>query len=84
MIRALEKVLSYTTPRNIRSFLLAHVAMFLAAVVVFTTHSTMLFAGLLSLGFMLWFPIVRDLVPVCWSVAVKGRWPDGVDIKTPL
>ncbi len=80
----IEKVLSYTTPRNVRLLLLAYVVMFLAAIALFATHSTVLFSGLMALSIMMWFPITRDLVPVCWSVVVKGRWPDGVNIKTPL
>ena len=84
MLKTIYKVLSYTTPSHISLLLLAYVVLLLAAIALSVTHSTALFAAFTSLSVMLWLPIARDLVPVCWSVAIKGRWPNGKSIKTAL
>ena len=79
-----DKVIGFTTPRNIRLFYLAYGALALGAVVGYMLQSTVLFIGLLALSIMLWWPIARDLAPVCISVVVKGRWPDGSSVSNPL
>jgi hypothetical protein len=83
-LATVEKVMDYTTPRNIRRFFLAYGALALGAVGGFLLQSTVLFIGFAALSIMLWWPIARDLVPVCFSVVVKGRWPDGSNISNPL
>lgn len=84
MWKSFEKLLSYTTPHSIRLLLVAYVALFLATIAIVFTGSTELFAGLVALSIMLWWPITRDLTPVCWGVVVNGRWPDGTTIRKAL
>lgn len=84
MKSAFRKALGYTTRRNIGLWVFAYAVVFLAGAALMVTESTTLFAFLLSLAVMCWWPIARDLAPVCYCVIVKGRWPDGVNINTPL
>lgn len=84
MKTAIQKALGYTTYRNIGLWVFAYAVVFLAGAALMFMESITLFAFLLSLAVMCWWPIARDLTPVCYSVIVKGRWPDGVNINTPL
>ena len=79
-----DKVMGFTTPRNLRLFFLAYGALVLGAVVGFMLQSTVLFIGLVALSIMLWWPIARDLAPACFSVVFKRRWPDGSSVSKPF
>lgn len=81
---AIAKVLSYTTRRNVLLLLVAYAVMGLAAIGGLVLHSNAVFGFLTALSIMLWWPITRDLAPVCYGVVVKGRWPDGDRISKLL
>jgi len=70
-----RRLYKYTTPRAAYLYLLGTLVG-VVTLVVFAVLGSMIVLSLgLSGAVLLWWPLIRDLVPVTWSVLIKGRWP---------
>lgn len=76
-MKTLARMLTYTSVRAIACFICSHLAMALATVAILGADAIEIGSFLMALALMLWWPIVADLGPVCLSVLLKRKWPDG-------
>lgn len=71
----MKRLMEYTTPLNLKLYLASFVVALAAFLVASAANSNLA----LSLGFsasvLMCWPLMRDLVPVGWSVVIHGRWP---------
>jgi hypothetical protein len=77
MMTALTRLFNYTTGRSIALYLLS---------VPVAVSSSLLSNNVdkalgLSAALLMWWPMVRDLVPVSWSVVAHGRWPEAKIVR---
>ena len=75
VMSTIRRLFKYTTPRAAYLYLLG-VMVGVATLMVFVVLGSMIVLSWgLSGAVLLWWPLIRDLVPVAWSVLIKGRWP---------
>ena len=79
----MKRMLTYTSPLAVSLYL----AGFAVALIAMIIGSVMASSLVLSLGFsaafLMWWPLIKQLLPVAWSVAVQGRWPTETNRKMP-
>ena len=71
----MKRLIGYTTPRAVTLYLASFVVALLAGLLASATSSNIVLALGFSAGLLMWWPLVRDLVPVALSVVIHGRWP---------
>jgi len=71
----MKRMLTYTTPLAVTLYK----AGFALALITVIIASQMASGLVLALGFsaalLMWWPLIKQLLPVAWSVVVHGRWP---------
>lgn len=71
----MKRLFEYTTPLTIK-LQIATLAIVLASAFAASSAGSSL---VLALGFsaygLMSSPLIRDLAPVAWAVAIHGRWP---------
>lgn len=71
----MKKLISYTTPLAITLYLMSFAVTLIVGLLASATGSyVVLVLGVLA-ALSMWWPLLRDLVPVAWSVSIHGRWP---------
>ncbi len=70
-----RRLLSYTTPIAAILYVLGTVLGLITLLVGVMSSSTLLVPFGLAGASLMWWPIIRDLVPVAWSVTMQGQWP---------
>lgn len=68
----LARLFHYTTRRSIAFYLLSVPVAVSSALLSNNVDRAL---GL-SAALLMWWPMVRDLVPVSWSFVAHGRWPE--------
>lgn len=71
----MKRLFEYTTPLTMK-LQIAALAIVLASAFAASAAgwNLVLALGFSAYGLMSW-PLVRDLAPVAWSIAIHGRWP---------
>jgi hypothetical protein len=71
----MKRLIGYTTPLAVKLYLASFaVALFGGLVASVTGSNTALALGF-SASLLMWWPLVRDLLPPALSVVIHGRWP---------
>ncbi|KFF42155.1 hypothetical protein JH25_27665 [Pseudomonas sp. BRG-100] len=71
----MKRLIGYTTPQALRLYFAGFAVTLLAGLVASATDSKIVLALGVSASLLMWWPLVRDLVPVAFSVLIHGRWP---------
>lgn len=71
-----RRLFEYTTPRAIMLYLLGNIVGVVTLLAGAGSGSIIVLSLGLSGALLMWWPLLRDLVPVAWSVSIKGRWPN--------
>jgi hypothetical protein len=72
---SLKRLFEYTTALATGLYLLSIPVATVALVLGSASSSNTVTALGLSAALLMWWPLVRDLIPVAWTVAIYGRWP---------
>ena len=70
-----KRLIGYTTPLALTLYLASFAVALLAGLLASATGSNVVLALGFSAGLLMWWPLVRDIVPVTLSVVIHGRWP---------
>ncbi|KZN20722.1 MULTISPECIES: hypothetical protein [Pseudomonas] len=71
----MKRLFEYTTPLTMKLQIAAFAIVLASAFAASAAGSHLVLAlGLSAYGLMSW-PLIRDLAPVAWAVAIHGRWP---------
>ncbi|WGO96428.1 hypothetical protein QCD61_28435 (plasmid) [Pseudomonas viciae] len=71
----MKRLMTYTTPLNLKLYLASYAVIVASFVLASAAGSNLVLALGLSAAALMWWPMVRDLGPVAWSVVIQGRWP---------
>lgn len=71
----MKRLIGYTTPLALTLYLVSFAVALLACLLSSAIGSNVVLALGFSAGLLMWWPLVRDLVPVALSVVFHGRWP---------
>lgn len=71
----MKRLMGYTTPMTIALYLMSFVVAMIAGLLASFADSNVVMALGFSAALLMWWPLVRDLVPVALSVVIHGRWP---------
>lgn len=71
----MKRLFEYTTPNTLKLQILGFAIVLAAFVVASEAGSNLALALGFSAYWLMSWPLVRDLAPVAWSVAIHGRWP---------
>ncbi|MHC5195079.1 hypothetical protein ACYSUW_15090 [Pseudomonas frederiksbergensis] len=71
----MKRLMTHTTPLAVKLYMASYAVIVVSFVLLSATGSNLLLALGLSAAGLMWWPMVRDLVPVAWSVVIHGRWP---------
>ena len=71
----MNRLIRYSTPLAVKLYLVSFAVALLAGLLASATGSNAVLALGFSAALLMWWPLVRDLVPVASSVVIHGRWP---------
>ncbi|MPQ69223.1 hypothetical protein [Pseudomonas sp. MWU12-2323] len=71
----MKRLMEYTTLLNLKLYLASFAVTLVAFFVASAANSNLALALGLSASVLMCWPLLRDLVPVGWSVVIHGRWP---------
>ncbi|MEN5315370.1 hypothetical protein [Pseudomonas koreensis] len=71
----IKRLAQYTTPLAPKLYLMSFVVALASTLLAVAVDSSTVFALGLSAAGLMWWPLIRDLAPVVWSVVIHGRWP---------
>lgn len=71
----MKRLIGYTTPLALALYLASFAVALLGGLLASASGSNVALALGFSAGLLMWWPLVRDLVPVALSVVIHGRWP---------
>lgn len=71
----MKRLIGYTTPLAVRLYLASFAVALVAGLLATELGSNVVLALGFSASLLMWWPLVRDLVPVALSVVIHGRWP---------
>lgn len=71
----IRRLSDYTTRKAAILYLLATPLALITLLVGASSKSIVVISFGLAGASLMWWPIIRDLAPVAWSVVIQGRWP---------
>lgn len=71
----MKRLIGYTTRLALTLYLASFAVALLAGLLASASGTNVVLALGFSAGLLMWWPLVRDIVPVALSVVIYGRWP---------
>jgi hypothetical protein len=69
------RLMRYTTPLTLALYLAGFAVALVSSLLASAASSNAVLALGFSAYLLMSWPLIRDLVPVSWSVVIHGRWP---------